>query len=226
MNKNASNGSTRWDGRTARNGGTVPASDADVGRKALWVIRELSLPAIIKACVSCRTSTRHHPSGKFRVNANGKLLDVWLLVCCGHCGRTSKIPVHERVHVRTFESSRLRMFEDNDPAAVRELVMSTTLARKGMYRLDWSGTWTLETDMPFYSLEDPVPINVVVRFELPAPIRVEKILMLGFGISRSQLRSAVASGRVRLPLDTDAKVSDDFALTVMGMEAPGAVGAV
>jgi hypothetical protein len=25
---------------------------------------------------SCK-STRHHPTGKFRVNANGKLLDVW-----------------------------------------------------------------------------------------------------------------------------------------------------
>jgi Domain of unknown function (DUF427) len=59
----------------------VPAEGggSDIGRKALWVIRELGLPAIVKACVSCR-STRHHPTGKFRVNANGKLLDVWLLI--------------------------------------------------------------------------------------------------------------------------------------------------
>jgi len=75
----------------------------DVGRKALWVIRELGLPAIAKACVSCR-SARHHPTGKFRVNANGKLLDVWMLICCELCGRTSKIPVYERIHVRALES--------------------------------------------------------------------------------------------------------------------------
>ncbi|MET7964590.1 DUF1062 domain-containing protein [Micromonospora zamorensis] len=30
-----------------------------------------------------------------RVNANYKLLDVWLLMCCYLCGHTSKIPVHE-----------------------------------------------------------------------------------------------------------------------------------
>ena len=75
----------------------VPAEGgSNIGRKALWVIRELGLPAIVKACVSCR-STRHHPTGKFRVNANGKLLDVWMLICCELCGRTSKIPIHERI---------------------------------------------------------------------------------------------------------------------------------
>jgi hypothetical protein len=76
------------------------------GRTAQWVIRELRLPAIVRACVSCR-SARHHPTGKFRVNANGKLLDVWMLICRELCGRTSKIPVRERVYVRALSSERL-----------------------------------------------------------------------------------------------------------------------
>lgn len=82
-----------------------------IDRKALRAIRELGLPAIVKACVSCR-STRHHPTGKFRVNANGKLLDVWMLICCELYGRTSKIPIHERVYVQALESERLLMFEN------------------------------------------------------------------------------------------------------------------
>lgn len=222
MNINPNNLASQQDGRAAANRGAVPPSAADVGRKALWVIRELGLPAIVKACLSCGAN-RHHPSGKFRVNANGKLLDVWLLVWCDSCGSTWKIPIHERVNVRALESSRRMMFENNDPAAVRELVMNASLASKAMYRLDWSDTWTLETNMPFYTLEDPEPINIIVSFELPAPIRVEKILMLGFGVSRSQLRSAVASGRVLLPLDVDTKVRDDFTLTVTEKESPGVV---
>src|SRR5215471_6063957 len=115
----------------------VPAegSGPDIGRKALWVIRELGRPAIVKACVSC-TSTRHHPTGKFRVNANGKLLDVWMLICCELCGRTSKIPVHERVHVRSLGSERLLMFENNDPAMVRDLAVDGALAGKAAYQLD------------------------------------------------------------------------------------------
>jgi ketosteroid isomerase-like protein len=79
---------------------------SDIGRKAYWVVRELGLPAIVKACVSCR-SARHQPTGKFRVNANGKLLDVWMLIRCDLCGRTSKVSVHERIYVQALRSERL-----------------------------------------------------------------------------------------------------------------------
>jgi hypothetical protein len=196
----------------------VPAEGGGSGidRKALWVVRELGLPAIVTACVSCR-SMRHHPTGRFRVNANGKLLDVWMLICCELCGRTSKIPVHERIHVRALEHQRLLMFENNHPAMVRHLVMDTALAGKAAYRLDWSGTWELETDMPFYELanEDSAPLEVVIRFELPAPIRVAKLLMAGFGLSRSAVRGMVDSGRIRLPVAIDAKVRDDLILFVV-----------
>jgi hypothetical protein len=188
---------------------------SDIDRKALWVIRELALPAIVKACVTCR-STRHHPTGKFRVNANGKLLDVWMLINCDLCDRTSKIPIHERIHVRALENERLVMFERNDPAIVRHLTLDASLASRAGYQLDWAGTWELETDMPFYELEhaDPAPLEVVVRFELPAPIRVEKLLMAGFGLSRSAARGMVNSGRIRLPMAIDARAREDFTLFV------------
>ncbi|MEU4806174.1 DUF1062 domain-containing protein [Actinosynnema sp. NPDC023587] len=184
-------------------------------RKSLWVVKELGLPAIVKACVACR-STRHRPTGKFRVNANGKLLDVWMLIGCERCGRTSKIPVHERVHVRSLDHGRLLGFETNDPSVVRGLVVDAASAGRAAYRLDWSGTWELETDLPFHDLghDDPAPVEVVVRFELPAPVRVEKLLMAGFGLSRPAARGMVGSGRIRLPLALDAKVHEDFGFVV------------
>lgn len=189
----------------------VGSATADVDRKALWVVKELGLPAIVTACVSCR-SARHHPTDEFRVNAGGKLLDVWLLIGCDGCGRTSKIAVHERVHVRALEHERLRLFENNDPAMVRRLVMDPALARRSGYRLEWSGTWELETDMPFYALDgdDPAPLEVVVRFELPAPVRVEKLLTAGFGLSRPTARALVAAGSIRLPVPVDARARADF----------------
>ena len=183
-----------------------------VDRKALWVVRELGLPTIVKACVSCR-STRHHPTGKFRVNANGKLLDVWMLICCERCGRTSKIPVHERVHVQALKHERLLMFETNAAAMVRRLATDAALAGKAGHRLDWTGTWELETDTPFHDLG--APTEVVVRFELPVPVRVGKLLTAGLGLSRSALKDVVDSGRVRLPVAVDAKVREDFTFLVL-----------
>jgi hypothetical protein len=187
--------------------------------KSLWVVRELGLPAVVKTCVSCG-HTRHHATGKIRVNANGKQLDVWLLIGCERCDRTSKIPVHERVHVSALDHDRLVRFEHNDPAVVRELVHARP-------RLDWTGTWELETDLPFYDVEKAGdPLEVFVRFELPAPIRVERLLTRGFGLSRPALKRLVDEGRIRLPMAPDARARADFAFQSSGpnSHAPGPSG--
>lgn len=186
-----------------------------IDRKALWAVRQSALPTVVRRCPDC-SGTRHHPSGKFRVNANGKLLDVWLLLHCGACGRTSKVPVHERVHVESLEPGRRAAYEANDPAAVREPAMSASLAAKNGYRLDWTGTWRLETDMPFYRSGDPAAVKVLVGFELPAPVRVERLLVLGLGVSRAEVRRMIGDGRIRLPLAPDAKAHRDFEFTVAG----------
>ncbi|MFJ8690518.1 DUF1062 domain-containing protein [Micromonospora wenchangensis] len=199
----------------------VPAAGraADIDRQALWVVSERALPAIVRSCVSCR-STRHRPTGKIRVNANHKLLDVWLLICCVLCGRTSKVPVHERVTVRTLDNERLLMFENNDPAVVRQLAMDATLAHRAGHQLDWTGTWRLDTDD--LQRADAAPLEVIVRFELPAPVRVGKLLTAGLGLSRSALRGMVDSGRIRLPLPVTARAREDFRFLVVA--APMSAG--
>jgi hypothetical protein len=55
---------------------------------------------------------------------------------------------------------------------------------------------------------------VLVGFELPAPIRVERLLMSGLGLSRGEVRRMVACERIRLPLRLEAKAHRDFAFTV------------
>jgi len=201
----------------------------NIERKVLWAVRESALPTVVKPCPDC-SGRRHHPSGKFRVNANGKLLDVWLLLSCEACGQTSKVPVHERVPVQSLDHARLLAYETNDPTMVRELAMSTSLAAKNGYRLDWTGAWELEAGTlgcspgcspgcppgcpPDCPPDDPAPMTVLISFEAPTPIRVERLLTLGLGRSRGEVRRMVADGRIRLPLALDAKAHQDFELTV------------
>jgi hypothetical protein len=182
-------------------------------------VRESGLPAVVKPCTGC-SGTRHRPSGKFRVNANGRLLDVWLLLCCAACGRTSKVPVCERVRVQSLAPARMLAYQANDPAMVRELAMSVPLAAKNGYRLDWAGTWELETGTPVCPPDGPAPLRVLISFELPAPVRVERLLTLGLGLSRAEVRRMVADGRIRLPLALDAKARQNFELTVDGDRSP------
>ncbi|HWO64728.1 MAG TPA: DUF1062 domain-containing protein, partial [Umezawaea sp.] len=93
-------------------------------------------------------------------------------------------------------------------------------AGKAGHRLDWTGTWELETDTPFDGFDGEVSTQVVVRFELPVPVRVGKLLTAGFGLSRSALGGLVDSGRVRLPVAVDAKVREDFTFLVLAPAHP------
>jgi hypothetical protein len=195
----------------------------NIDRKALWAVRQSALPMVVRPCPDC-SGTRHRPSGKFRVNASGKLLDVWLLLQCAVCDRTSKVPVHERIHVSSLAPARLVAYEANDPATVRELAMSASLAAKNGYRLDWTGTWALETDAPFSALHGPTALKVLISFELPAPVRIERLLMLGLGVSRSEVRRMVADGRIDMPLAPGTKTHQDVELTIHRIDRPGSAG--
>lgn len=44
-----------------------------------WIVTPQRLPAVIRRCPKCGQKTEFENSGRFRVNANGRLLDVWLI---------------------------------------------------------------------------------------------------------------------------------------------------
>jgi hypothetical protein len=50
-----------------------------------WVVRRTGLPLLSSRCTDCPSRSATAGEGRFRVNANGKLLDVWLLARCTAC---------------------------------------------------------------------------------------------------------------------------------------------
>ncbi|MCG5437683.1 DUF1062 domain-containing protein [Micromonospora foliorum] len=68
-----------------------------------WTLRPRHRPLLAFRCVHCHSGLASTGDGKFRVNANDKLLDILLLVTCVSCDPTSKITVHDRVPVRYLD---------------------------------------------------------------------------------------------------------------------------
>ena len=48
-------------------------------RKVIWEVRYLSLPQVLRHCKKCGQKTLFTCSEKFRVNAQQKTLDIWLI---------------------------------------------------------------------------------------------------------------------------------------------------
>ncbi|MER6813675.1 DUF1062 domain-containing protein [Spirillospora sp. NPDC000708] len=173
-----------------------------------WVVRRTRLPLLSLRCADCRSESATTGEGRFRVNANGKLLDVWLLVRCTSCDRTSKLTVHERAPVRSFDPAELHGYRVNDPDLVASTLLDPLLARRNRFALDWTGAWRL--DAPSARLDEAWPVRVQVVFEDPVPVRPDRLIAQGLGVSRSEVLR-----RIKCEIPLRRPTTTGFTFTVM-----------
>jgi hypothetical protein len=159
-------------------------------------------------CVDCRSGSATTGEGRFRVNANGKLLDVWLLVRCVSCDRTSKLTVHERAPVSSFDPAELHGYHVNDPELVASRLLDPLLARRRRFALDWTGAWRL--DAPSVRLDEAWPVRVDVVFEDPVPVRPDRLIAHGLGLSRQEVLR-----RIKCDIPLRRRTSAGFTFTVV-----------
>jgi len=149
-----------------------------------WVVRRTRLPLLSLRCVDCPSESATTGEGRFRVNTNGKLLDVWLLVRCVSCNRTSKLTVCERAPVRSFDPAELDGYCANAPDLVASRLLDPLLARRNQFTLDWTGAWRLDT--PAW-IDEAWPVYVEVIFEDPVLVRPDRLIAQGLGLSRNEV---------------------------------------
>ncbi|MET8860869.1 DUF1062 domain-containing protein [Streptomyces sp. NPDC004579] len=176
-----------------------------------WVVMPTCLPTVLRRCHACG-SGRFRANGKFRVNANHKLLDAWLLVLCAGCGDTAKLTILERAHVRTIRPELLDRMHDNDPNLAAELLQDPVLRRRNRIALDWDGAWRLDTGGSDH-LGSEV-IDVSVRFAARIPLRPVRLIADGCGLSRAEVERLMAEGKVVSAVRLSGKVSGDFTFTL------------
>lgn len=95
------------------------------------VVVPTCLPIVLRRCHRC-ASGRFRANGRFRVNANHKLLDAWLPALCIKCGDTTELTVLERTNVRSVRPELLNLLydNDNDPVLAAELLQDPVVRRR------------------------------------------------------------------------------------------------
>ena len=69
---------------------------------------------VIRGCSGCGRKTHFINTKKFRVNANGNKIDVWLIYRCERCRHTLKVPIYERVSPQKIPPELYEKFLAND----------------------------------------------------------------------------------------------------------------
>jgi hypothetical protein len=154
---------------------------------AVWRVVPLHTPRVSRACPRCGVATSFSSSDKFRVNASGRRLDVWLIYRCPRCQTAWNRTVASRVAPEDL-GPRLEAYHRNDLDTAWACAFDAALGGGAGPRPDLAVAYRLERHGEAVG---------AIRLELPYPIRVRlhRLLAGELGVSRT----ALAARRPDLP---------------------------
>ena len=93
---------------------------------------------IIRKCSACGRKSIYINSNKFRVNANGNRIDVWLIYQCRKCKHTYNLTIYERLKKDALSLELYTGFMDNDEELAKVYGTDKSLFVKNKAEIDWS----------------------------------------------------------------------------------------
>ncbi len=69
---------------------------------------------ILHKCSGCGKKMHFVNTGRFRVNANGNKVDIWLIYQCARCKHSLNLTVYERRKPNRIPQEEYRRFLEND----------------------------------------------------------------------------------------------------------------
>lgn len=162
-----------------------------------WTLVPRHYPRPVFACATCGADRPFQPSGKIRLNANGKRLDAWLIYKCGDCDRTWNRPIFERRLASDIPADDLAALRAGDPAYVRRLAFDLDALRRKTSVIEQSEAVSVEKVV----LAAPDAWSALdIAFVLPEPVglRLDRLLATELGLSRNRLATLEAAGRLTL----------------------------
>ena len=136
----------------------------------------------------CGHKTRFVNTGRFRVNANGSRLDVWLIYQCEKCKHTYNIPILERVRPEKIAKEDYALFLANDEEFAEKYGKDASFFCKNRLEVDYE-----EMKFDFVKIQEEDAQGEVLIIDNPCGIKLrpEKLLARVLEISRSRAKKMI-----------------------------------
>ncbi|RWB28418.1 MAG: DUF1062 domain-containing protein [Mesorhizobium sp.] len=154
-----------------------------------WVIAPKTAPRPLINCNRCNGLKAYHSSGKFRVNANGKRIDAWLIYRCVDCDNSWNFGILERCNRRDIEPALLQALASNDPALARRHAFDVVALRSRIGRVEEFSDVTVHKQRLDGKPENTATLDLQLGLEIPTALRLDRLLASELGISRSRLQA-------------------------------------
>ena len=165
--------------------------------------------SIIRNCSGCGRKSIFKNTKRFRVNANGNRLDVWLIYRCEKCKHTYNLAIYERVNVSSLPEKEYLRFLDNDEGVAEMYGRNYQLIKKNRAEID------LESISYQYArlkgISDGANYEQLVEIVIHNPcglkIRPEKQIAEVLSLSRSQVKKMTELGDIAVQIVSPQVIS-------------------
>lgn len=145
---------------------------------------------IIRNCAGCGCKSSYINTGRFRVNANGSQVDVWLIYQCEACKHTYNLTIHERVRPSEIAADQYLKFLENDEELAYAYGNDRQLLGRNQAEIDWdSAAFTLCME------EAAAPGDcIVIDNPYGLKVRTDRVAAQLFSVSRSKVKKWISNG--------------------------------
>jgi hypothetical protein len=164
----------------------------------IWEVQAKNTPLLKKKCSHCN-SERFYCSDKFRLNAQKKNIDIWLIYRCVKCSNTYNMTVFSRIRTESISKEIFNKFSENNTEIAWKHAFSQEIRRKNNVEADLE---SVEYEILYQTLKVEDVINMdheMISFQIQCPfdfnIRASTVIRTCLGLSSSTLN---------LLFDTDA----------------------
>lgn len=164
--------------------------------RVTWTVTQGTTPLVRRHCARCAQPRAFACSGKFRLNAQKKLIDVWLIYRCQVCERRWNLPIFERRPVATINSQDYAAMMANDVALAQRYAFDRALLQSHAKRIEVGEAFTIGKRSHGPLPAAPVGIVVSVEAAPGCAIRLDRLLAAGCGLPRGAVRQLEKMGAI------------------------------
>ena len=166
-----------------------------------WEIRVKNCPLLIKKCSHC-DSDRFYCSDKFRMNAQKKNIDVWLIYRCVKCDNTCNMTLLSRTKPDLIDKKLFHSFSMNDREAAWQYAFSAGMASKNNLQLDYDSVEyevisNISPESIIHMTDEIISIRIKCDFDLN--LKLSSLIKRCLPISGTRLKRMFEQDAIYIP---------------------------
>lgn len=161
-------------------------------KKIVWEVQYLSLLPVLRYCKKCGKKSTFTCSGQFRINAQRRCLDIWLIYKCLSCDTTWNATIYSRVSPQSLPTDLLDNFYKNDEELVEQYAMNVDFLRGNGVEV---GIPLFNVVGNSFSLDETVELEIKSKYS--CSIKVSSIIREKLQLSQKEYLRLILSGRIK-----------------------------